>query len=654
MGVDLRRPAALLVNPRRVLRNLALAAVLIAASARLAPADVTGEGDVLPKGPVALPIDGGMVMGDIIVGGTGDPMAVTTVGRLTIDNPAFTLPLTSANGFIGFNSDGIGIATVSGLLSEWSIDDKLSVGVNGEGYLEVTGGAVVRTSGAAQSPEVDAIVGELEGSQGFVSVTGFGSLMRSTELTVGLEGTGRIEVLNRGRLETLGEVILGDEQNLLGSNNILGVGYVLLDGLGTRWNVGLTPSTDDNIDGVLRIGGEGRGTVDIRNGALLRVETDTHMGRTVGSHGAAFVSGQNSLFWTLEGLYVGDAAGVASAELHISNQAMVRADGDTSNPGTIVGPRGLIELSGGTLLTPNLANAGIIRGDGRIESEIVNNSDIRTAASVANLRERLLITGAVTNMDNIESIGGEIAFNSLVDNNGPEGDIFGVDAIFRFHGGLNQNSRMTIDDGTVVEALTFANNGVLAVGSTSESFVLGDLTLGSSSTMLMDLGEPFSHLVVSGDADLAGTLDLGLVGGFRPESGDSFEVITTSGNVGGTFGTVVFPVVSGISWNVEYLPQSVVINAAPGPALSADFDTDGDVDGSDFLTWQRGLGIPAGATLAQGDANGDGAVNGADLAVWRGTFGSATAAASAVPEPAAWALALAALALIPMHGRLRI
>ena len=36
---------------------------------------------------------------------------------------------------------------------------------------------------------------------------------------------------------------------------------------------------------------------------------------------------------------------------------------------------------------------------------------------------------------------------------------------------------------------------------------------------------------------------------------------------------------------------------------SADFDADGDVDGADFLTWQRGFGV--GTTKVQGDANAD-------------------------------------------------
>ncbi len=55
----------------------------------------------------------------------------------------------------------------------------------------------------------------------------------------------------------------------------------------------------------------------------------------------------------------------------------------------------------------------------------------------------------------------------------------------------------------------------------------------------------------------------------------------------------------------------------------ADFDTDGDVDGFDFLAWQRGHGIPApNAVKADGDADGDTDVDADDLAAWENAFGA--------------------------------
>ena len=87
------------------------------------------------------------------------------------------------------------------------------------------------------------------------------------------------------------------------------------------------------------------------------------------------------------------------------------------------------------------------------------------------------------------------------------------------------------------------------------------------------------------------------------------------------------------------------VTPAVSNAPNADFDSDGDVDGGDFLTWQRNFGIDDNsATLATGDANGDGNVTDADFAVWTAQFGTldASAAAAQVPEPSTALLLLLA------------
>jgi hypothetical protein len=92
--------------------------------------------------------------------------------------------------------------------------------------------------------------------------------------------------------------------------------------------------------------------------------------------------------------------------------------------------------------------------------------------------------------------------------------------------------------------------------------------------------------------------------------------------------------------------------AAEEPA-SADFDADGDVDGADFTIWQRGLGTTGTAQPINGDANGDSNVNAADLAVWQAQFSGApaSAAVSAVPEPASAALIVSGMAGAWVLGR---
>lgn len=55
--------------------------------------------------------------------------------------------------------------------------------------------------------------------------------------------------------------------------------------------------------------------------------------------------------------------------------------------------------------------------------------------------------------------------------------------------------------------------------------------------------------------------------------------------------------------------------------LSADFDEDGDVDGADFLRWQRGYGLTHQPSMTTGDATGEGTVSVADLAKWSQQYG---------------------------------
>jgi hypothetical protein len=71
------------------------------------------------------------------------------------------------------------------------------------------------------------------------------------------------------------------------------------------------------------------------------------------------------------------------------------------------------------------------------------------------------------------------------------------------------------------------------------------------------------------------------------------------------------------------------------PNFSADFDGDLDVDGNDFLTWQRGAGIASNALQFQGDANNDHVIDAADLGAWRTSFGSNFATFAGVPTAGA-------------------
>jgi uncharacterized membrane protein len=119
--------------------------------------------------------------------------------------------------------------------------------------------------------------------------------------------------------------------------------------------------------------------------------------------------------------------------------------------------------------------------------------------------------------------------------------------------------------------------------------------------------------------DLAADADFALAGSFVADINAAGQIVGYSGNGG--------------------------FLLTPAPALEADFDEDGDVDGDDLAEWRDGFGANGAATHMQGDADGDADVDGSDFLVWQRQLGSsapAIATAGSVPEPAALALLLLA------------
>jgi autotransporter-associated beta strand protein len=174
-----------------------------------------------------------------------------------------------------------------------------------------------------------------------------------------------------------------------------------------------------------------------------------------------------------------------------------------------------------------------------------------------------------------------------------------------------------------------------------------------------DVATQYDALVVEGSANVGGILDVDFLNSFAPTSGQSFQVLTASDGISGTFSQADLPALaSGLFWNVLYGTHSVILAIAPTAALGSipgDFNADGTVDAADYTVWRDHLGSSSTAA----DANFDGQVTTADYHLWKSHFGFsltnagvAAVAAQAVPEPAGVAaLLLGLLGLIPLAGR---
>ncbi|MEM8945903.1 MAG: autotransporter-associated beta strand repeat-containing protein [Planctomycetota bacterium] len=171
-------------------------------------------------------------------------------------------------------------------------------------------------------------------------------------------------------------------------------------------------------------------------------------------------------------------------------------------------------------------------------------------------------------------------------------------------------------DGTIVDAGT--------------ALVDGDFTLDATSTLELDIFNATQSdlLDVSGAAALSGMLDTTLLAGSPLAVNDQVTVLTAAGGITDLGISVSGPFTHSVVGNDLVLTFT---GAQPG-----DFDGDGDVDGNDFLTWQRTDGTSAGLTAWQNNY-GSGV----------GTVGAANAAA--IPEPTTLVL----LAMTGAMGLLR-
>ncbi len=206
---------------------------------------------------------------------------------------------------------------------------------------------------------------------------------------------------------------------------------------------------------------------------------------------------------------------------------------------------------------------------------------------------------------------------------------------------LGQDGRLS--GSGIVSANVENEQGNIAPGNSAGQLTIqGDLALANSSTLEIEIGgltagDQFDQLVVSGDVALGGLLQVELINSFELASEQSFEIIDVTGDLTSEFaglseGTVVGDFDGG-NLHITYQggDGNDVALYVPG---EGDFDFDGDVDGADFLTWQRDPTI-------------------GDLANWRANFGNpaSLAASTAVPEPRAIALSAIAGLCVSMFLR---
>ena len=104
------------------------------------------------------------------------------------------------------------------------------------------------------------------------------------------------------------------------------------------------------------------------------------------------------------------------------------------------------------------------------------------------------------------------------------------------------------------------NNGTVSPGfSPGVILVAGNFTQGAGGTLVMEFASAisFDQLLIGGTANLDGTLQLDILGGFNP-AGQSFTLLTATGGVSGAFTAITGS--AAVTANVTHNPNNVTVS----------------------------------------------------------------------------------------------
>jgi T5SS/PEP-CTERM-associated repeat protein len=166
------------------------------------------------------------------------------------------LTVTSRNGYIGYKPHSMGMVSVEGQGSTWTICDGLTAGYSGTGTLSITKGGAVESSSGVVSWNDDTN----SGATGKVSIDGTGSVWRNRDnffIGYSCGGNGSLTITNGGELSDIDSYIA----NSINVDSSTAKGQATVDGTDSLWS----NSRD------LYVGYNGHGTLTISNNGLVTV-----------------------------------------------------------------------------------------------------------------------------------------------------------------------------------------------------------------------------------------------------------------------------------------------------------------------------------------------------------------------------------------------
>ena len=178
--------------------------------------------------------------------------------------------------------------------------------------------------------------------------------------------------------------------------------------------------------------------------------------------------------------------------------------------------------------------------------------------------------------------------------------------------------------GTFTGLETFSNVNSIAPGNSPGciNFDNGLSHTGTTAKTAIEIGgtTPCSghdRINVTGTATIGGTLNITLHGGFTPTAGETYTILQADA-ISGTYATINYPTVSGITWTTTYNATSIVANAnatlpveltrfdakKQGAVVDLNWSTATEIDNKGFEV-QRSTRSGAWETIGFVEGNGD-------------------------------------------------
>jgi len=204
-------------------------------------------------------------------------------------------------------------------------------------------------------------------------------------------------------------------------------------------------------------------------------------------------------------------------------------------------------------------------------------------------------------------------------------------------GTLNCDEGVCGGSGTIGGDLNNSSGTVSPGNSAGMLTVDSNYNQGSGGTLAIEIGGAAAGvehdvLNVLGDAPLAGTLSVSLIDGFTPSGGNTFKVLTASGELTSAGLTLGGPDAGLFSMNIDTANDWITLITSGGAGLPGDYSGNGTVDAADYTIFRDNLGD--NSSVLGGNGSGAATVVQADYDLWKQNFGSSgTGSSAAVPEP---------------------